>query len=400
MKNHKKIFFIIRDILTPGGAQLSTLRLARVLLSRGCNISFIGQGDSNTIKKHLRMHGIKAPVVIYTVHEPVKLFSPIARLFPNIYFWLLCSILLFKIRKKFDVLYSPLLMENIVHCGFAEIFLKKPSIIKIGSAGEYGDAKRASQSKLNGLIRILAKRITLFVCLTKEIKNELNTTLNIPTTRLKQITNGIDTKTFFPINAPEKCVIRSQIGIPQNKKIVLFAGRLERKKRVGFLLNAWEEVQKLRHGIDILLVVGDGSLRPELKKLSSKMAFNKTVIFFGHSNLVSTIMQSADIFVLPSLSEGMANVLLESMATGLPIVATGTDGNKEILEHNENSLLFEKDSIKGLVESLYFLLEHEDTALKLGNNGRKFVEEYFSIDKVATQYTALFEMQTKSESIL
>ena len=391
MEKRQKFFFIIRDILLTGGAQLSTLRIARILLNRGYDISFIVQGDSITIKKYLKTLGIKDPINIYTVPNPGKKFSPIRRRFPNIYFWIFCSFVLFKIRKKIDILYCPLLMENIVHCGFAEIFLKKPSIIKIGSGGEYGDVKRASQNKLNWLIRILTKRITSFVCLTKEIKDELNNTLNVPLTKLKQITNGVDTQNFHAINSHEKHRIKSQIGIPQNKKIVLFAGRLEQKKRVDFLLNAWDAAQKLRNGIDILLIVGDGSLMPMLKKMQRKMIHNETVIFIGHSEIVPAFMQSADIFVMPSLSEGLANVFLESMATELPVIATRTKGNEELLKHNENSLLFEKNNVKDLTNKIYFLLEHENIALKIGKNGRRFVEKYFSLDEVANKYAELLK---------
>ena len=82
-----------------------------------------------------------------------------------------------------------------------------------------------------------------------------------------------------------------------------------------------------------------------------------SVTFFGESANVAPIMQASDIFVLPSVSEGLANVFLESMASALPVIATETSGNCEILKHNETALLFEEDNIQELTDSILKLLD-------------------------------------------
>jgi glycosyltransferase involved in cell wall biosynthesis len=173
-------------------------------------------------------------------------------------------------------------------------------------------------------------------------------------------------------------------------------GRLEFKKRVDFLLKAWEKVQTARNGQDRLLIVGDGSLRLELEKIKDEMNNRGTVIFYGESENITRIMQAADIFVLPSVSEGMANVFLESMASALPVIATDTKGNAEILKHRENALLFQEEDIQDLSDTILYLLKHDAVAAKLGENARRFVEERFNLSNIVKQYTELYHRLTQN----
>jgi glycosyltransferase involved in cell wall biosynthesis len=398
MKHTKpRILFLIRDITTIGGTLLNALRLVSRLRQLGFPVMIMGSGDNRSIKKQLVRFNMSVGLTVYPIEPPKKkLIKNLSKYWPNIVFTLPCFFSLWKYRKHFDIIHGPLLMESGLLCALATIFLGKSSIVKIGSGGRYGDVQRAFRVGGSAIRRRLFTRITKFVCLTEEIEDELVQQLEVPPDKLIRIPNGVDSRSFRPVNREEKLKLRANMGVSSDEKVILFVGRLEFKKRVDFLLKAWEKVQTARNGQDRLLIVGDGSLRLELEKIKDEMNNRGTVIFYGESENITRIMQAADIFVLPSVSEGMANVFLESMASALPVIATDTKGNAEILKHRENALLFQEEDIQDLSDTILYLLKHDAVAAKLGENARRFVEERFNLSNIVKQYTELYHRLTQN----
>ena len=114
------------------------------------------------------------------------------------------------------------------------------------------------------------------------------------------------------------------------------------------------------------------------------------VTFYGNSEDISLLMQGADLFALPSVSEGLANVFLEAMASALPLVTTHTRGNAEILTHGDNALLFQEENIDGLTKGILYFLEDDGVARSMGLSARRTVERHFDIEKIARQYGRLY----------
>jgi len=271
------------------------------------------------------------------------------------------------------------------------LFFRKPSIIKLGSAGRYGDVRRAVNNTASGLRKIFFKHISKFVCLTREIELELSSELGIPNNKLIRIPNGIDLDVFHPVTRDQKEAKKKSLGISTSKKLVLFVGRLEHKKRVDFLLKAWRIVQADKRISANLLIVGDGRLRLKLENFKNQLKVCDSVTFHGESENIAHLMQSADVFVLPSVSEGLANVFLEAMSSGLPIVATNTTGNAEILSHKANALLFSEKSHSELADQILYLLKNDKIAQDIGLSARRTVEERFNVQKIAGQYSQLYQ---------
>ena len=384
---------VIRDLQALGGAQLNTLRLAKELTRIGYPIMVTGYGSLSSIRLHLVRFNIGRDLRVYPIPPPGNsLFGKMTARWPNICFVLPCFIKLWRIRKHFDIVHAPLLMESGLVCALASMFLQKPSIVKIGSAGRYGDVQRALRAAGSFARRKLFVRISRFVCLTEEIENELSQALKVPSSRLTRIPNGIDLQGFLPAAPELKSQTRKNLGLDPDEKIILFVGRLEHKKRVDFLLKAWERVQAAGKRHARLLIVGDGSLRSELETLRDKIENGTAVSFYGETKDIAAIMQAADIFVLPSVSEGLANVFLESMASALPVIATNTNGNTEILTHMKNALLFREEDIQDLADAIRFLLTNEEVAVRLGVNARRLVEERFNLTHVAQRYAELYTL--------
>jgi phosphatidylinositol alpha-mannosyltransferase len=186
------------------------------------------------------------------------------------------------------------------------------------------------------------------------------------------IPNGIDTE-HFNINAPQRK------EFIDNKLNILFVGRLERRKGLGYLLNACANVKRSFPNFR-LIVVGPGTvLRLRYEKLVEKMELTDNVIFVGFapSDELPSYYRSADIFCAPATGgESFGIILLEAMACGKPVVATNIQGYASVLANGEEGLLVPPRDEKALAHALLSLLNDKNLRLKMGNKGRTKAEKY------------------------
>ncbi|MFC1866772.1 glycosyltransferase family 4 protein [Thermodesulfobacteriota bacterium] len=389
-KAKPRIALIIRDLHKLGGAQLNSIRLASRLRQMGHEVLIIGYGTRKKVSDYFSRYGIETDLLTCLIPPPDTGLRKILNRWPNIFFLVPCLFQLWKRRSQYDLVHGSLLMESGMVCAFAAMLFHKPSLVKLGSAGIYGDVQRAYKNSLKRLLKKLYTHINKFVCLTHEIEIELSTSLGINNIKLIRIPNGVDIDFYFPATEEEKLKLKRSFGLDKHGTLALFAGRLEVKKRLNFLLDAWRIVCQDNNNHPHLVIIGEGSLRKELDEYVHKLKLDRRVTFYGESGEIASLMRAADIFILPSVSEGIANVLLESMATALPIVATDTVGNNEILAHRKSALLFSENRRDKLAESILYLLKNPESAQKIGAAGRKTVEKKYCIQRIAEAYSALY----------
>jgi glycosyltransferase involved in cell wall biosynthesis len=386
------IAMILVDIRAVGGAQLQVLRIAAILRRQGHEIILIGQGRKREIRNHLHRFKIDSDFEILPVpRSPGKGLGRLISLFPNIYFLIPCLYQLFRYRHHYEIVHGQLLMGTGLVCALATLFLGKPSIVKLGSAGRFGDVMRVCNGTARGIRKRLFGHISKFACLTREIESELVDELGVPAKKLVRVPNGIDLNEYHPVTAEQVSINKQALGFDASEKLVLFVGRLELKKRVDFLLKAWEIVQSDASISARLLIVGDGGLRSGLEQLKRQLGIQETVDFYGVSENIAQLMQTADLFVLPSVSEGLANVFLEAMASALPIVATRTSGNAELLKDRVNARFFSRDDYPDLAEQMRYLLTEDQIARDIGRRARKTVEAHFDIQNIAGRYAGIYQ---------
>lgn len=156
-----------------------------------------------------------------------------------------------------------------------------------------------------------------------------------------------------------------------NKLILLYVGRIAPEKNIGLLLNSYKELQRRYPGKTKLVITGDG---PLLQKFKDKKI--KDVIFTGYlqGEKLSEIYASADIFTFPSVTETYGNVILEAMASGLPVVAIPEGGVTENLIDKYNGLT-SKNIAKDFTDNISYLIERPGLIDKLGNNARNYALE-------------------------
>lgn len=207
--------------------------------------------------------------------------------------------------------------------------------------------------------------------------------------KFRVIYNGVNTQRFCPNreNAHQVC---RELGIPVGRLIVGTVGRLVPIKDHGTLLRAAETL--VRAGGDIqVLMVGNG---PELGRLKAYAAasaeLSGRVTFLGASPRVPELLNIMDVFVLSSICEGMSNAILEAMACGLPVVATRTGGNPELIADGCTGRLFEPGDVSGLAQLLAALIANERQRREFGEAARARAVGQFSQAVMMKSYRDLY----------
>jgi glycosyltransferase involved in cell wall biosynthesis len=223
------------------------------------------------------------------------------------------------------------------------------------------------------------------VCVSEDVAAFSAARGRLPVSKICVIPNGIDAAKVAEA-APADL---TQFGIPAGSRTLLFVGRLDPQKGPFVLMAAVRELCP-RHADLQALIVGDGPLRNTLQAWVAKENLASRVHFAGRRNDVPSLLRAADLFVLPSLWEGLPNVVLEAMAAGTPIVASRVEGISDLLVDDRTGLIVPPNSAGDLAEAIDRLLADQEHARKMGYSAQHFVRERFTWDHVIAQYEQLY----------
>lgn len=197
------------------------------------------------------------------------------------------------------------------------------------------------------------------------------------------IYNGVDTERFAP-NRKSRTAMRAELGLPENSFVIGSVGRLVPIKDHATLLKAAAKLAET--GVDVrVLLAGSGPAIENLRRQAGSLLAGR-VYFAGDSDRVPELLNGMDVFVLPSLGEGMSNTLLEAMACGLPVVATNVGGNPEIIENDTNGCLFAPGDFEWLAARLKALASDRELARQMGAAARCRTTETFSLSGMIKNY--------------
>jgi len=201
--------------------------------------------------------------------------------------------------------------------------------------------------------------------------------------------NGVDTVRFCP-DEGKRVALRRELNISADALVVGSVGRMVAIKNYPALLQAVEYLVPAIPNLRLMLV-GSGPDLDRLKAQASQSSELSTrVLFVGPSERVADLLSAMDVFVLPSLGEGMSNTLLEALAVGLPIVATAVGGNPEVIADGVEGYLFAPGDVQGLSRRLQAVLSDAALRARLGQAARQRAREHFSIDRMLRRYTDLY----------
>jgi len=209
--------------------------------------------------------------------------------------------------------------------------------------------------------------------------------------KLKVIYNGIDLENFPFRKLEARTKIRKELNIEENKKILISVGRLHEAKGCPYLIKAMK-ILKEKYPHILLIVLGEGPEGKKIEEQIKELKLEKNILLLGQKENISEYLNASDVFVMPSLWEGLPIALLEAMACGLPVVATRVGGVPEVVEDGKSSFLVELKNPRGLAEKIIKTLEmSEEERKKMGERGRKIVEKKFSIEQMVKEYENLYQ---------
>lgn len=292
-------------------------------------------------------------------------------------------------RNDFDVLHTHgAYYKNAIAGPFAKLFRMK----SLAKASLANDDLRGLGHTLSGRIHLkMLRRIDACIAVSHDLEREFITG-GVPADRVYYLPNAVDLTRFFPASEGEKKALRAQYGLPQNKRIILYVGVFDQRKNIGWLIHEW--LSGKGFGLNAILVaVGpqsrddpQGSFKQQLKLQAQRNG--DLISIKDEAAAVADYYRAADLFIMPSLSEGLPNAVLEAMASGLPCVAANVSGTREIVEHGRTGYLFEADDLEGLHAALHKVFE--EAGGSFGRQARRKVENTFSIEKLARRYLELY----------
>jgi glycosyltransferase involved in cell wall biosynthesis len=222
----------------------------------------------------------------------------------------------------------------------------------------------------------------------------------IPSVRIRHIPNGVDCARFSPPFPEQRRDARSKLAVHPDGVLAVYAGRLAEDTGTAFILDAWRTIEQRFPSEPWTLILAGDELGPSVHRARGEREL-RGARFVGKVADVRTLLRAADLLVRPSLTEGMSNVVLEAMASGLPVVGTRTGGLKEQVEDGVTGILVGPGDGEALAEAILALMRDKKRRGEMGSAGRARAKDRYSMESVVEAYENLYDnvVQVPVESV-
>lgn len=352
------------DDLEVGGAERVMSDLAGHLKMRGYTVA-VCSFRNGEVRRKLEREGIE--VIILNKNRP---YDPV-------FLFKLASIIK---RRRVDLVHSHLIVADI-YGWIACKLLSLPFMITVH--GEGLTDLRHGGSVLNFIMRRTGRVVAVSEDLRRKIARKASPD------NLSTVHNGIEIEAF---NLDHRSIPPANIDPRLNESdlIVGSVGRLHPVKGYGYLLEAVPKVKAAVPRVKFV-IAGEGVLRRELEEKAERLGIGGTVLFLGHRDDIPEVLSCFDIFVLPSLTEGISISILEAMAASKPVIATDVGGNPEVVEGGTTGVLVKPENPDELARAIVALAENPTMRDAMGRAGRKRVMERFSMKAMVSKYEGLYD---------
>ena len=388
-----------------GGAESQAMRISQRLIKRGHEVSVLTRKGKAELDDFETVDGIniyRLLILGLSGKQKLKSILPAKK-------WLKEN------KDKYDIVHCHGVNPLEWSAYLSQSTTKKPYVVKIPLSNflNYAGAKKGvkMESKDSGkflrsvirptmlpALKFIRKKLIGNAAKVFAISPEIETTLlEHGYTNVINIPNGIETDRFAPASVDEKKNLRQQLGLEVDETIFIYSGRLSTEKNLFVLLNGWHEMIKTTDNIKAkLILLGGGkgqsySIEDELKALVREKNI-QSVVFRGAVSNVVDYLKAGDVFVLPSLWEGMSNALLEAMACGLPSIVSDIPGNRALVTQNETGFFFETDDYKSLSGALKNIYTQKETRVLFGQNARKMIIENYDLDMLTDRIIEQYQI--------
>ena len=242
------------------------------------------------------------------------------------------------------------------------------------------------------LRRLTRPFVRQYIAVSQDLAGWLESTVGVSGGSVTVIHNGVDTERFCPGAAPPNLLPDG--FAPQNAFIIGHIGRLETVKDQRLLARAFYRMLELRPDLRSslrLVIVGDGSLRSEIETILADGGVKNLAWLAGFRDDAPELYRAFDVFALTSKREGLSNTILESMASGLPVVVTDVGGNSEIVVNGRSGILVPEADPKAIATALLTYVDDHEMARAHGRAGRVHAEENFGLSAMIGRYAKVYD---------
>jgi glycosyltransferase involved in cell wall biosynthesis len=277
--------------------------------------------------------------------------------------------------------------KNLPVTAFAKV-LRVPIVLSLHTAG-FDDPEAIRRH--GALARWALQTANLYLTVSPSLTQACEAA-GVPTSRIREVSNGVDLRRFRPAAPVERAELRRSLGLPVDAPIVLFVGFFSREKQPHVLFDAWLQLRQ-RGVMTTLVFVGatrstyfevDNALADTMRAKACEAGAEQDLVFVEPTPRIHEFYRSADLFALPSSREGLPVALLEAMATGLPVVASRLPGSTDaIVDDGRNGLLVTAGDADALGRAIEHVLTDREAAAALGAAARCRIESDFSAERTA-----------------
>jgi len=350
-----------------GGAEKKLLELTKRLDKKKFRIVVCCLGLNERIKKEFEMLGTEVVVLPRGKRlDPCMIFRVVQ---------------LIK-KERIDIVMTTLFYADIVGS-----FAGKVAGVKAVLFWETISAPEWLLKRRFWLYRIAVRFCDWVIAVSQATARFVEERRKVPPTKIKIIPYGVDLDLF---TVGSGVAVRKELGFADKDPVVGTVARIHPQKGHIYLIQAAERIISKFPNVRFVLV-GDGELRSSIENEVMAKHLDNHFFFLGFRSDVARLLESFDIFVLPSLYEGMPNVILEAMGCGKPVVATSVDGSKEVVIDGETGLLVPPKNPERLAEAISYLLENRRVAEEFGRRGRERVATFFSLEKQIERFEKLYQ---------
>jgi sugar transferase (PEP-CTERM/EpsH1 system associated) len=268
--------------------------------------------------------------------------------------------------------------------------------VRIRIHGEHGrdvGDLDGSNVRYQNVRRLFKPFVHQYVALSKDLEQYLLHKVRVRQDKIAQLYNGVETDVFRPAEGRREPLADPSFACPDSF-LIGTVGRMQAVKDQTTLARAFVLLLKLAPHAAArarLVMIGDGPLLAEVEHILKQAGIRSLAWLPGARDDVSRIMRGLDLFVLPSLAEGISNTILEAMASGLPVVATAVGGNPELIDEGQTGQLVPKADPEAMAHALLRYFENPSECRRQGLAARRKTELHFSMPAMVDSYTALYE---------
>ncbi len=249
--------------------------------------------------------------------------------------------------------------------------------------------ERGLLKHLGAILHYVYNRADSLICVSQGNQRRLAEMFGIAAARIQIVYNGIDTKMFEHSDPQQLCRLRKELALTPDRIVLTTVARLNIQKGHRYLIDAAKQVAAANPRV-VFLLVGDGELRVELESAVNEAGLSDKFIFAGYRRDIAEILALTDIFILPTMFEGLPHSVLEAMAAGCCVVASRVDGVAEVVEDGETGILVEAANVEQLIAALNPLIDDAEARGRMGRKGKIKVKEGFGLGRMVEGVDSLY----------